>query len=139
MRKLQAQAFSIGWPQGWTDSSTVVLIGPERPTFTPNVQVNQEPAPVDMTAAQFFAVQRQELSALDAFQVREHGDRLIASQRAEYHVITWKQNGIDVQQLQIATVRNGTLYTITCSAMPNDFKQFEGAFEMILAGFKFND
>lgn len=138
MRKLQAQSFEIGWPQGWRDSSTVVLIGPERPTFTPNVQVNQELVPDDMTVEQYWAEQRRELSALDGFRVIEHGDRLLGGQRAEYHVIAWRQQGVEVQQLQLATVRAGVLYTVTCSAMPGDFKAFEGAFEMMLGGFRFS-
>lgn len=137
MRKLQANAFEIGWPEGWADHSTVTMIGPLRPTFGPNVQVNQEPAQVDRTAAQYFAEQREELHELSGFRLLEVGDRLLGGQRAEYHGYVWKiPQGVEIRQLQVATQRGNTLYNVTCSCMSSDWPTFEGAFEMMLAGFR---
>lgn len=138
MRKLQANAFEIGFPEGWRDASTVVMIGPERPGFSPNVQVNQEPVPDDLTVEQYFAQQRSELGDLSGFQMHEQGDKVLAGERVEYHSYTWRiPQGFEIRQLQLALVRGGTLYTITCSALEQDWALFEAAFEMIVAQLRF--
>lgn len=138
MRKLNADMFEIGFPQGWTDNSTIAMIGPPRPTFAPNVQVNQEQLPAGYTLQQYFSEQRTELGNLADFRPLESGDRLLSGQRAEYHGYSWKiPQGVRIRQRQIATQYAGTIFTITCSCMESDWEMFEAAFEMILAGFRF--
>lgn len=138
MRKLQANAFEIGFPEGWEDHSTVTLIGPLRPTFSPNVQVNQEPRPTDQTVLQYFEEQRRELHELSGFRLLEVGDRLLGGVRADYHTYVWKiPQGVEVRQLQLATQHAGVLYTVTCSAMDSDWPNFEPSFELLLSAFKF--
>lgn len=139
MRKLQADRFEIGFPAGWTDNSTISLLGPNRPTFAPNVQVNTEPVPQGDTVQHYFAEQRAELHSLPSFRLVEAGDRLLGGQRAEYHTYVWRhpQLAVDVRQMQVATALGGTIFTVTCSCMDSDWPTFEPAFDMILAGFRF--
>jgi len=114
-----------------------VLIGPERPVFTPNVQIHREPLPEE-PLEEFFRQQRAELSALDGFRLLEHGDRLLGGQKALFHAYSWElpnQPGLRVRQLQVVTVRNDTLFTVTSSALEQDWEAVEAGFEMTLAGF----
>lgn len=138
MAKLRAHAFEIGFPHGWRDASTIVMIGPERPGFSPNLQVNQEPVPTDLTVAEYFADQRGELGQLSGFELREQGERQLGGQLVDYHMYTWRiPQGAEIRQLQLAVLRGPTLYTITCSALEQDWPMFEPHFEQMLADFSF--
>jgi len=131
--------FEIGFPEGWRDASTVVLIGPERPTFSPNVQVNQETVPSGLTVEQYFADQRRELAELSGFELHEQGDKQLQGQRVEFHTYTWRiPQGVEIRQMQLAVVRGATLYTVTCSALETDWALFEASFEMMIARLKFS-
>lgn len=137
MQKLRSNDFEVNFLEGWRDASQVVLIGPERPMFTPNVQVHREPLPEE-ALDEFFRQQRAELSGLDGFRLLEHGDRLIGGQKTLFHAYSWElpnQPGIRIRQLQLVTVRVGTLFTITCSALEQDWELVEAGFELTLAGF----
>ena len=137
MQKLRANDYEVGFLEGWRDASQVVLIGPERPIFTPNVQIHREPLPEEQIE-EFFRQQRAELSALDGFRLLDHGDRMLAGAKALFHAYSWElpnQPGLRVRQLQVVTQKAGELFTITCSALENDWEQVEAAFEMTLAGF----
>jgi len=132
-----ANDFEMGFLEGWRDASQTILIGQERPVFTPNVQVHRELVP-DESIDVFFAQQRSELAALDGFRLLEHGDRLLGGQPALHHVYSWdlpNHPGVRVRQLQIVHVRNTTLYTVTCSALEADWEHVEAGFELALAGF----
>jgi hypothetical protein len=138
MAKLRANAFEIGFPEGWRDASTIVMIGPERPTFSPNLQVNQEPVPPDLTVGEYFADQRRELGQLSGFRLHEQGDRQLDGQRVEHHMYTWRiPQGVEIRQLQLAIVRGPTLYTITCSALESDWPAFSVEFEQVLSQLRF--
>lgn len=137
MQKLRSNDFEVNFLEGWRDASQVVLIGPERPVFTPNVQIHREPLPEEQLD-EFFRQQRAELAGLDGFRLLEHGDRMLAGQTALFHAYSWdlpNQAGMRVRQLQIVLVRNGTLFTITCSSLEQDWELAEAGFEMTLAGF----
>lgn len=137
MQKLRANDFELNFLEGWRDSSQVVLIAPERPLFTPNVQVHREALPQD-SLDEFFRAQREELSSLDGFRLLDHGDRLLGGAKALYHVYSWElpeQQGVRLRQLQLATTQKGTLFTVTCSALEQDWEIAEPGFEMTLAGF----
>jgi hypothetical protein len=137
MQKLRANDFEVGFLEGWRDASQVVLIGPERPVFTPNVQIHRELLPEE-SLDEFFRQQRAELSALDGFRLLEHGDRQVAGMKALHHAYSWElpnQPGLRVRQLQVVTVKADTLFTITCSALEQDWEHVEAGFEMTLAGF----
>lgn len=137
MQKLRANDFEVNFLEGWRDASQVVLIGPERPVFTPNVQVHREPLP-DEELDEFFRQQRAELAGLDGFRLLEHGDRLLGGQKALFHTYSWElpnQPGLRVRQLQLATLRAGTLFTVTCSALEADWEHVEAGFELTLSGF----
>ena len=138
MPQLRANAFEIGFPTGWSDHSTVVMIGPERPAFSPNLQVNQEPIPSDVSIADYLVEQRTELSNLENFQLLGHGDRILAGQRADWHAYSWRiPQGVEIRQLQLMTVRGDKVYTLTASSTLADWEYFEPAFEMSMAQFKF--
>ncbi len=111
MQKLRANDFEVNFLEGWRDASQVVLIGPERPVFTPNVQIHRELVPEE-ELDEFFRAQRAELSGLDGFRLLEHGDRLLGGQKALFHAYSWElpnQPGIRIRQLQLAVIRAGTL------------------------------
>ncbi|MCW2956804.1 MAG: uncharacterized protein JWO69_1673 [Thermoleophilia bacterium] len=137
MRKLQANDYELGFLEGWRDNSQVVLIGPERPVFTPNVQVHREPVPPE-SLAEFLREQRAELSKLDGFSLVEHGERRLGGEAGVFHRYEWvlpNHPGERIRQLQVVAVRNQTLFTVTCSALVRDWDGFDPAFEMTLAGF----
>ena len=139
MQKVRFNDYEVGFLEGWRDASQVVLIGPERPVFTPNIQIHREPLPEE-ALAEFFAQQRAELAALDGFRLLEHGDRLLGGQKALFHAYSWElpnTNSLRVRQLQIVAVRNGTLYTVTSSALEQDWEEAEAGFELTLTGFRF--
>lgn len=139
MQRLQANDFEIGFLDGWRDGSQIVLIGPERPIFTPNVQVHREPAPADGDVHEYFAAQRAELARLEGFRLNEHGDRMLGGQSALQHDYSWllpDHPGLLVRQLQLVTVRAGTVFTLTCSALEQDWELAHPAFEMTIAGFR---
>ncbi|MCW2923360.1 MAG: hypothetical protein JWM98_764 [Thermoleophilia bacterium] len=137
MQKLRANDFEVGFLEGWRDASQIVLIGPERPVFTPNVQIHREPLPEE-SLDEFFREQRAELGNLDGFRLLDHGDRLLSGQKALFHAYSWElpnQPGLRVRQLQVVAVRNGTLFTVTSSALESDWDQVEASLEMTIAGF----
>jgi hypothetical protein len=137
MRKLQANDFEVGFLEGWTDASQIVLIGVERPVFTPNLQIHREAIP-EIPLEEFFRAQRAELSELEGFRIIEHGDRLLGGQKALHHSYSWvlpNQPGLRVRQLQLVTVRVGALFTLTCSALEQDWELVESGFELALSGF----
>jgi hypothetical protein len=137
MQKLRANDFEVNFLEGWRDASQTVLIGPERPVFTPNVQIHRELLP-DEELDEFFRAQRAELAALDGFRLLEHGDRLLGGHKVLHHAYSWElpnQQGLRIRQLQMVLVRAGTLFTVTCSALEADWEHVEGGFEMTLAGF----
>lgn len=137
MQKLRANDYEVGFLEGWRDASQVVLIGPELPVFTPNVQIHREPLPEE-SLEEFFREQRAELAALDGFRLLDHGDRMLGGQKALYHAYSWElpnQVNLRVRQLQIVTVRNGTLFTVTSSALESDWEAAEAGFELTLSGF----
>ncbi len=138
MQKLRANDYELNFLDGWRDASQIVLIGHERPVFTPNVQVHREPLPEE-SLEEFFREQRSELSTLEGFRLLEHGDRLLGGIKALFHAYSWilpDSPGIRVRQLQLATVRAGTLFTVTCSALETDWDQVEAGFELTLSGFR---
>ena len=138
MRKLQSNGFELGWPAGWEDHSTVVIIGPARPTFSPNIQINRELIQPGVSLEQYFAEQRRELSTLSGFQLLTHGERQLGGSTAVMHAYTWRvPDGYAIRQMQLAVLRAPTIFTVTCSAMADDWEAFEGSFEMALAGFSF--
>ncbi|MCW2949741.1 MAG: DcrB [Thermoleophilia bacterium] len=137
MRTLQANDFEVGFLEGWSDSSQIVLIGVERPFFTPNLQVHRETLP-DVPLDEFFRGQRSELSELDGFRLIEHGDRLLGGTPALHHAYSWalpNANDLRVRQLQIVTSQKGALFTVTCSALEQDWDVVESGFELALAHF----
>jgi hypothetical protein len=137
MQKLRANDFEVGFLEGWRDASQVVLIGVERPVFTPNIQIHREPLPEE-SLAEFFQHQRSELAGLDGFRLLDHGDRMLGGQKALFHAYSWElpnQPGLRVRQLQVVTVRNGTLFTVTSSALEQDWDEVEAGFELSLSGF----
>ncbi len=137
MQKLRSNDFEVNFLEGWRDATQTVLIGPERPVFTPNVQIHREPLPEE-DLNEFFRQQRAELAALEGFRLLDHGDRLLAGAKALYHAYSWElpnQPGLRVRQLQMVTTRAGILYTITSSALEADWEHVEAGFELTLAGF----
>ena len=137
MQKLRSNDFEVNFLEGWRDASQTVLIGPERPVFTPNVQIHREPLPEE-ELDEFFRLQRAELAALEGFRLLDHGDRMLAGAKALYHAYSWElpnQPGLRVRQLQMVTQHAGTLFTITASALESDWEQVEAGFEMTLSGF----
>lgn len=141
MRKLHAQSFEIGFPTGWADHSTITMIGPLEPEFSPNVQVNQEALPAGQSAADFFSAQRAEMARdLEEFKLIDHGERMLGGERAVYHSYSWRiPQGTLIRQLQVATIRHERLYTVTCSARETTWAGVDAAFDMIVAGFRFRD
>lgn len=139
MQKVRFNDYEVGFLEGWRDASQVVLIGPERPIFTPNIQIHREPLPEE-SLDEFFRQQRAELAALDGFRLLEHGDRTLGGQKALFHAYSWElpnHAALRVRQLQIVSVRNGTLYTVTSSALEQDWEDAEAGFELTLSGFAF--
>lgn len=137
MQKLRANDFEINFLEGWRDASQTVLIGPERPVFTPNIQIHREPLP-DEPLEEFFRQQRAELAALDGFRLLDHGDRSLAGQSALYHSYSWdlpNHQGLRVRQMQLVLTHAGALFTITFSALESDWVHVEAGFELTLAGF----
>ncbi|MEO6867096.1 MAG: DcrB-related protein [Gaiellales bacterium] len=138
MQKLRANDYELGFLEGWRDASQTVLIGIERPIFTPNIQIHRESLPEE-SLDEFFRGQRAELSTLDGFRLVDHGDRLLGGIKALYHAYAWQlpnQPGVRVRQQQTVCVRNDTLFTVTCSALEQDWDEVEAGFELSLSGFK---
>jgi hypothetical protein len=138
VRTLLANGFELGWPAGWEDHSTIVLIGPPRPTFSPNIQVNREPVRPGVSLDEYFAAQRQELSTLGGFQLLDHGERMVGGLKAYHHSYTWNvPEGFTIRQLQVAVLRPPSIFTVTCSSIAGDWPDFEASFEMALAALRF--
>ena len=139
MQQLQSHEFELPFLEGWRDASQVVLIGPERPVFTPNLQVHREQLGPDESAEEFFRQQRAELAQLDGFRLIEHGDRKLAGQTALSHSYSWSPPelvGSRIRQTQLALTYAGTLFTITASALEHEWESIEPAFEHMLSGFR---
>jgi hypothetical protein len=138
MRRLRANDFSLGFPSGWTDHSTITLVGPPRETFTHNVQVHRESRPQGIDIADYLRTQRADLGRqLDSYQLLWEGDRLIGGHPAVQHQVRWRVTeppaaGLIVRQQQVAVARAGVLYTITLSAEDEHWPAVETQFEQIL-------
>jgi hypothetical protein len=112
-------------PDTWQDMSTVSLLAEPREIFTPNLQINQEPVPQEVTLAAYFTAQREELNrGLPSFKLLGHGDRAMAGgQPALWHEYLWHnpEHSVDVHQYQLGTHFGGTIYTVTASALERDW------------------
>lgn len=137
LRRLTANGFDLGFPEGWRDASQIVLIGVERPVFTPNVQVMREPLP-QMPIEEYLQAQRTELTQLGGFRLITHGDRMLGGRPAIHHSYAWdlpERPGTRIRQMQISVRRDEELFTVTCSALEQDWDQVEAGFELCLSGF----
>lgn len=139
MRKLKANQYEIGFPEGWIDQSTVVMIGPPREGFTPNIQVHQEVRTDGQSVQDYLAEQRGHMAAeLQSFNVLQQGDKLLGGQQAFFHVYNWTTpQGILIRQMQIMTQRSGVIYTVTASATEQEWPAFDALFDMAIATFQF--
>ena len=139
MDTIRATNYELGLPDGWLDQTTVTLVGPIRPGIAPNITVNQEPPPADMTIEQYFMAQRRELSTLERFQLIEHGDRLLGGVKALYHIYTWvSPQNVEIMQLQLMARHGAMSYTLTCSCTAGDWEHFSPLFEQAISHFRFH-
>lgn len=137
LQRLPANGYEIGFPEGWRDATQVVLIGPERHVFTPNVQVMREPLP-EVPIDEFLQAQRAELAQLAGFRLIGHGDRSLGGRPALHHSYSWDlpdRPGVRIRQMQITARRDNELFTVTCSALEQDWDEVEGGFALTLSGF----
>lgn len=139
MDTIRSSSYELGLPDGWLDQTTVTMVGPIRPGVAPNITINQEPPPADMSIEQYFIAQRQELSTLERFQLVEHGDRLLGGVKALYHVYTWvSPQNVEIMQMQLMARHAGLSYTLTASCTAGDWPNFSPHFEQAIARFKFS-
>ncbi len=140
MDVLHANSFEIGFPAGWEDRSQVTLVGPPQIGFTPNVQINQEPVPEGVDVFQYFDEQKRELATLPEFEQVETGDRMLGGVSADFHGWRWTvPQGYRIRQLQYVFVRGATVFTVTCSALDDQWDQQSAMFDMMLAQFRFRE
>ena len=131
-RTLLAVAVALGWALVGTldadraEAQTLIRIGtvaPEGSRFTKDLRA--------MT---------QEIERLSGGQVtfKWYTGARLGGEKALFHAYSWElpnQPNLRVRQLQVVLVHAGTLFTITCSSLEQDWDSVEAAFEMTLAGF----
>lgn len=138
MRSLRANLFEIGYPEGWTDHSTVTLVGPERAIFSPNVTVNQEERPTGMSVDEYVTQQRTELQELEGFRLVDSGERRLGAATARFHSYVWRiPQGVEIRQSQLIADYGGKLYTVTLSSRDDEWELFEPFFDLLVGNFRF--
>jgi hypothetical protein len=128
VRKLTHHDLSIGHPEGWADDSVVSITGPPRGDYSPSITITREELESEMSAAEYAAVQLEELRRETAgMEYRLHGEEplplpfagVIALQRVHAFVIDELE--VEVMQMQVYAVKGFEAVTITCTDTAEQF------------------
>lgn len=138
---LQSNGFSLGLPDGWRDATTVVMVASEHPIFTPNIQITRIPRgdePIDKMVAD----ERAQLAQLPYFRLLSHGNSVLGEKPAIEHEFSWElpeQAGVRIRQWQVTSVVDDEVFTVTCSALEDEWQQAVIQFQDSLAQFRWED
>lgn len=138
MRTVQTTGYEIGHLEGWRDATQLVMVGPARTVFTPNIQAQHQALPDEATFEQYMQIQREELAQLPGFRLLENGERELAGRPALKHSFSWdlpEHEGTRIRQLQFVCLRDNDVVTVTCSALESDWEGVEPAFELAMSKF----
>ena len=136
--------FSLTVPEGWTVRDTsgpvaLVVTGPAADDGSrPNVNVVVEPS-----AATLDEFARQTLESLQ-HTYKDKGFKLIAEgpqgdrRKAPHVYATFEESatGRTVKQRQLYVIGNGRAYTVTATATPETFAEYEPEFEAVFRSFR---
>lgn len=133
MKKFIHNEITLGWPEGWLDTSILLLNGPPINGFSPNITVTRERIEHKMNSQEYAAIQ---LNALKE-SLGEDGYRVLEEKKAEYrgmkayqrvHTFQISDAGVAVKQLQVYFVNESEALTITCTDSVEHFEQSQKLF-----------
>ncbi len=118
MRTLTFNDFSIGCPQGWLDTSTIVMVGPPDGEFCPSVTVTREYLAKAVNAANYGEQQGQALDqelSSEGYKVQTQGLTSVNGVEAfeRFHTFKAPDSSLPIKQRQVYFTRGKIGLTIT--------------------------
>ena len=118
----------IGKPDGWRDSSTLLLLGPPNDGYSPSLMVTRDPEPGASDAAGYAQAQLETLQkqlAEQGYTVEEEGKAEVAGRPAyrRIHRFNEPMQQIAVTQIQVHLIVNDQVITLTATDRSEQFPQ----------------
>jgi hypothetical protein len=143
MKTIIHSDIQIGWPDKWTDISTVVLVGPPNVSFSPNITITRDTMNATKSSAEYATEQllvlRREFGEM-GYEVSEEGPLRISENLSAYqrvHSFVLPDSGLQVRQWQVYATKAQEAITITCSDKLDTFEASKAVFQVAVSQFAF--
>jgi hypothetical protein len=144
MRTITHNTAKVGWPDGWMDVSTVILVGPPDGDFSPSITITRERLVAPVTAADYAAQQlpllQKELAQM-GFAVKQEGPASVGNAAIpgfqRLYSITAPDTQMPLLQWQVYVVRKGEAITITSTDKSATFPKSLPVFQAAIKEFQF--
>ncbi len=143
MQQIQYNDFLVGQPSDWIDSSHVILIGPARNNYSPNITIVRENLESQRSSQEYAAEQLPKLQ--QQFQNKNYEiikeepftlGNLSVYQRI--HTFSMPELEAEIKQWQIYVIaKNNDAITITCTDKVETFEQSYTTFAEAVQQFSF--
>lgn len=141
--------YSISGPEGWDKSDTTIsdikvttLISPEEGSndiFRENVNVVTENAK-DLDLAEYEKANRHTMKRqMPAMEIIRDGETVIGNTPARWITYSFNYSGYPLRNTVYFLVKNHIGYTITCSALNNEFDKYQASFKACVNSFTINE
>jgi len=129
-------------PPDWKDASTIVLVGPAREDFTPNVTISRDSLHETQTPEQYAQSQLSDLQEefrSSGYHIMHEGpiNLKVGPAYQRRHTFTLPNTDLTVQQLQTYVVNDGAAFTITATDRTEYFEQTQPLFTQFIKEFTF--
>lgn len=140
MKDLLHLEYAVGFPDGWTDRTELIMVGPEREGRYPAVTLKRIMLEVDMSLEQFVGFQVQALEVLMGVKqpdVIEQKETTLSGVPA--HTRLYRMKFLDklCVQRQIYAIRGRTAYVITATSASDHYVDDAPIFDEIIRRFRF--
>jgi hypothetical protein len=144
MRTIVHDIVKVGWPEGWMDLSTVILVGPPDGDFSPSITITRErlgdPIGASEYAEQQLPLLQQELGEM-GFTVKQEGPITVGKTKTpafqRIYTITAPDTQMGLMQWQVYVVVKGEAITFTSTDKAATFAKTMPIFQAAIGEFRF--
>jgi hypothetical protein len=134
----------VGIPEGWSDASTVALVGPPREGFSPNITVTVQALEKKCSAQEYAGQELEKLrGALQGrqYQVHQEGFTTIGDVKAYQRIHSFLPENMNrrVRQVQVYLIEQGRAVTLTGSDLEEKFEESRDTLTQAIHEFSFAD